>query len=400
MQGPTVDLIWPSLALLFAGAFLGLWRVDTSRKHLMGFAAGFFALFLAMSLHIVFPALGNELLTSVLHGLACLSVIAIVWGAAARLGQKIPLPAMLFVTVVSGGLLFWALDTNKSMAALIIQNGASGILFGTGAITLWIARPMSVLDRIIIWAMGGIAAFGLIRPAVLILQEVEIALLIQRKTEFNTVSLMIITALTVVLATSLIAVAIREAIEIKQGSHRVDPVSGFLDRATFDHACEDALGNAHRLALPATLAVFEIDRFGAFKDEWGQETSNLAIRDLSDILRSCQRDGDIVGRMSEHQFGILLVGMGSDSGLKLALDLRDEIKRKWLEMVTGMVNVSLSCAVVEAPVGQTYLSALRLAFGSLGKAKTSGSNCIIVDGKEVTGQKLGRNETASIVAHG
>ncbi len=50
-------LVWPAFALVFAGIFAGLWYADRVRMHLLGFAAGFFALFLAMTAHFAIPSL-------------------------------------------------------------------------------------------------------------------------------------------------------------------------------------------------------------------------------------------------------------------------------------------------------------------------------------------------------
>jgi len=400
MELAAAELILPLIALVFTAAFLGLWQADQTRPHLLGFAAGFFALFLAMSLHLFFPRLWSALGTTLLHILACCSVIAIAWGSARRLNHKIPLAAMLAVTVLSSAVLYPALDFENNIVALVVQNGASGMLFSISAVTLWLARPISILDRILIWTMASIAAFGLLRPAVLLLMEVEIDALVQRQTEFNTLSLLVMTALTVILALCLVAIAVREALEIRLRSYRSDPISGFLDRHTFEQKCETALANAHRLGLPATLAIFEIDRFEAFKLQWGEETSNLTVRDLSDMLRACQRDGDIAGRIGEGRFGVLLIGMGADSGLKFALTLRENVKREWVKVVTGMMSITLSCAINEGKDGVSFKSVSNRAYASLRQARMVGTNCIFVNGVEFERTELGPAETSNIVAHG
>ncbi len=394
------DLLLPALALVFTIAFVTLWQADPARRHLLGFAVGFFALGLAMSLHMVFPALDTAEITPILHGMACISVIAIVWGCAARLNQKIPLTAMLAVTAVSGAILYPALASGNGTVALVVQNGASGILFGIGAIVLWIARPMDILDRVLVWTMVSIAAFGTVRPAVLMLINADIQAVVERKTAINTASLMFITALAVVLGVSLVAIAIRDAIEIRYRAKRADPVSGFLEQQTFDHAAEEAMSNAHRLGLPASLAVFEIDRFDAFREEWGEETSNLVLRDLADTLRACQRDGDIVGRIGENQFGVLLVGMNAGSGLKLAKNVRDEVERKSYESVGGMMNATLSCGIVEGNLHDSYQYIARQALSSLRDPKSVGSNRIFVNGREHEADRIGRSDTDSIIALG
>lgn len=234
-------LAWPALALVFAGVFAGLWNANRKRMHLLGFGVGFFALFLAMTVVIAAPCANQPVITTGLHLLACISVMAIVWGSLQRLNQRTPIFAMCTLSVFSSALLYLALENAEQEVALLVHNEASGLLFAIGAVLLWTARTTNMLDRILVWTMSLLAIFSLLRPIVLFYLQTGPASLVQHKIEASAASFVLFMVLTAMLGGVHVAIAIHEAIDIRHGSKRTDPVSGFLDQRTFELTGERAL---------------------------------------------------------------------------------------------------------------------------------------------------------------
>ena len=168
-------LIWPLLSFVFAGVFAGLWRAERARVHLLGFFAGFLTLALAMTVYVAFPVLNTATNLTAIHGIACFSVIAIGWGATRRVSQRIPWGTMSAITVLSCVLFYFSLQADELPIALVVQNGSSGLLFGMAAMALWMARTTDILDRILLWTLGLLAGFSLLRPLTMLFLNVEIS---------------------------------------------------------------------------------------------------------------------------------------------------------------------------------------------------------------------------------
>lgn len=400
MQVASVALVWPSLALIFAVIFIGLWRVDRVRQYLLGFAAGFFALAVAMTFHIAFPDWNTPASIALAHGLSCFSIGAIIWGATDRLGQTPPFAAMAAVTLGSCGLLWAALDADKNDVALLAQNGSSGLLFGIGALTLWLCRPADLFDRILVWTMAAIATLGVVRPAILLLTDAPIADIVHRKVDFDALSLIALTVLTVILGLCLVAITIREALDVRQSQTRIDQASGFHNRQTFDDLCRASVSKAARLSLPVSMAVFEIDRLDALKEHWGPDVTGMVLHDIAGSLRASQREGDIVGRVGEAQFAVLLVGVGSASALKLTRAFRAAVDENYREMRTRTLKMTLSCGIVEGRRGERYDSVAARAFGSLELAKKAGTNSVVMNGREVEYSEIDKLASGPLTSFG
>lgn len=393
-------LVWPALALVFAGAFTGLWYLDRARLHLLSFSIGFLALFVSMTLVIAFPAINAAYVLTPLHALACISVMAIVWGAVARLNHRTPLLAMSVLTLVSCLLLFLALETKDHEVALITQNGSSGLLFGIGAISLWTARSTNLLDRMLVWTFSLLSAFSILRPLVLFYLQVEVGPMVERVVELNAVNLVVLTVLTVVLGVILVTIAIQEAMEIRHGDERSDPISGFLDQRTFEFTGERALAKAQRLNMPVTIAVLQFDWFKKVLEKWGPDTSDLVIREIADVVRSWQRDSDVIGRVGEDQFAILFVGVGTDSAQRIVSKLRDDVDEACNERMSGLLKFTLSSSIWEAQSGTGFKGLMRDALTPLSHAEKLGANISFVNGIERQPVSDLTPKDGTFVAHG
>ena len=399
MKEASAALVWPALSLIFAAVFFSLWRLAPLRRHLLGYACAFLALSLAMSFHIALPALNTALAVAVSHGVVCLSIAAISWSSCNRIAQRLPLELMFAVALVSVGLIFVALDTGKEVVALAVQNGSSGVLFGIGAITLWLARPTDFLDRLLVFMMGAFAAVGLTRPAIMILLDVNVERLVQRQTDFNAVSLIVLTVLTVGLGLSLLAIAVRETLEIRTGSQTSDPISGFLDQTTFERSGEALLAKARELKMPARLAIMQLDWFHAVKEKWGEHSSDAIVRQVSDVIRAWQRECDIVGRVGEDRFGILMVGASEKSAIKLLCELRAALDVSCNDSLGRSMKFTVSISLAGSSPGRDFTKLFVLTSKPLERARALGGNVSFVDGTEVQAGTLIPPDIGNISAH-
>lgn len=393
-------LVWPAVAFVFAFAFAGLWLAERARWHLLGFAAGFLALFITMTSVIAFPAFVNAYMMGPIHFLACTSVIAFVWGATARLNQKIPLVAMCAVTLVSTALFLFALGYGEDRVALLAQNGSSAILFGIGAVTLWMARSVNVFDRLLVWTFILLGGFTLMRPLYLFYLDAQFGPIFMHKTQFDAANVVILTVLTAVLGLVLLVMAIQDASEIKHRSERSDPVSGFLDQRTFESVGESAYSKSQRLNMPITMVVLQLDWFEQIMEKWGTDTSDMVLREISDVIRSWQRDSDVIGRVGEDRFAILFVGVGANSAQKITYNLRQDIDAACNDRMSGVLKFTLSSSIHEATSGMSFKGVLKGALAPLVRSRALGSNISFLNGAQMQQSMFTAARDGTFVSHG
>jgi diguanylate cyclase (GGDEF)-like protein/PAS domain S-box-containing protein len=89
---------------------------------------------------------------------------------------------------------------------------------------------------------------------------------------------------------------------------RSDPLTGMLNRRSFDEALESQLAQARRYKRGGALLIADLDRFKQVNDEFGHAAGDEALRLVSRVLASNLRETDTVGRDE----GGLVARLGGD----------------------------------------------------------------------------------------
>jgi diguanylate cyclase (GGDEF)-like protein/PAS domain S-box-containing protein len=89
---------------------------------------------------------------------------------------------------------------------------------------------------------------------------------------------------------------------------RSDPLTGMLNRRSFDESLETQLALARRYKRSGALLIADLDRFKQVNDEFGHAAGDEALRVVSRVLASNLRETDTVGRDE----GGLVARLGGD----------------------------------------------------------------------------------------
>lgn len=89
---------------------------------------------------------------------------------------------------------------------------------------------------------------------------------------------------------------------------RTDPLTGMLNRRSFDESLEAQLAYARRYKRGGALLVIDLDRFKQINDEFGHAAGDEALRLVSRVLAENLRGTDVVGRDE----GGLVARLGGD----------------------------------------------------------------------------------------
>ncbi|HEX4464608.1 MAG TPA: sensor domain-containing diguanylate cyclase [Solirubrobacterales bacterium] len=95
---------------------------------------------------------------------------------------------------------------------------------------------------------------------------------------------------------------------------RSDPLTGMLNRRSFDESLAAQLAHARRYKRSGALLIADLDRFKQINDEFGHAAGDEALRMVSRVLAENLRETDLVGRdegglvarLGGDEFGLLL----------------------------------------------------------------------------------------------
>ncbi len=89
---------------------------------------------------------------------------------------------------------------------------------------------------------------------------------------------------------------------------RTDPLTGMLNRRSFDESLGAQLAQARRYKRGGALLIVDLDRFKQINDEFGHAAGDEALRTVSRVLAENLRETDTVGRDA----GGLVARLGGD----------------------------------------------------------------------------------------
>ncbi len=85
-----------------------------------------------------------------------------------------------------------------------------------------------------------------------------------------------------------------------------DWMTGLYNRRYFDEVLQHEVSRAERTGDPLTLALFDIDHFKSFNDNYGHEAGDEVIRAVAQQLLSFVRSSDIACRVGGEELALLL----------------------------------------------------------------------------------------------
>lgn len=143
--------------------------------------------------------------------------------------------------------------------------------------------------------------------------------------------------------TAVTAVDITEAKEAQEALEwraSVDSLTGLWNRYQFDARFHDAFIRYNRYGSPASLIMFDLDRFKSVNDRFGHTIGDDVLRGISRRLAPVLRELDVFARWGGEEFVILLPETGIDYAVEVAERLREEVQGETFPVV-GQVTISL-----------------------------------------------------------
>ena len=183
-----------------------------------------------------------------------------------------------------------------------------------------------------------------------------------------------------VLARSVIAPIERRSTALRRLAG-TDPLTGALNRRSFENHAATVLARRSADHTPMTLVLIDIDHFKCINDHHGHDGGDRVLKEFA--LRMAHNCTGSEGpfRVGGEEFAVLLADTAIEAGLKRAEALRQVVESA---PFNGIGRLTASFGVATASAAETLASVLKRADRALYRAKEGGRNRVAADPADTT----------------
>lgn len=160
----------------------------------------------------------------------------------------------------------------------------------------------------------------------------------------------------------------------------IDPLTGLYNDRHFQIITEAELKRAKKYELPLTIIILDADNFGMYTALYGHETGEMALKEISLIVKNSCRKEDMVFRLKRNMFALLLLNIAREGAHRLGGRLRENIEKFHFKgeekMPAKKMTVSGGISVYPED-GKNSHTLIIAAEEALSTAKQSGKNRIL-----------------------
>lgn len=186
---------------------------------------------------------------------------------------------------------------------------------------------------------------------------------------------------------AIISSCFRNAVSRQQISQltRLDPLTEISNLSGFEKDIAREIARARRAEQPLTVLVMEVDGYEDLYQHYGERRGNFVVRKVAERLSSDLRQTDLLARLGQPKFAVLLPNSGELIGQEVAERMRCDIEDFPIDDGRGAVlQVCLSIgAVTWEPMQYPAVDMPRLAQqmqtagnNGLDTARSRGGNCV------------------------
>lgn len=158
-----------------------------------------------------------------------------------------------------------------------------------------------------------------------------------------------------------------------------DEVTGLYNALYFDERLTEEVKRARRYEFNLALLLIDIDGFTRFNDSFGQAEGNALLKDVSEVLREHTRETDVLSRLENDEFGVLLVESEKSNAILIGERIRMALEVRSLGRPVGRqrIRITISAGLSAFPEDSRSREELvEHAAGALLQARKRGGNQI------------------------
>ena len=128
-----------------------------------------------------------------------------------------------------------------------------------------------------------------------------------------------------------------------------DGLTGVHNRRHIEQLLREMFEHSTRLHEPMACVMFDLDHFKAVNDTYGHQAGDEVLRQSAQILATCAREIDRVGRYGGEEFIVLLPGTVLDAAVTFAERVRQELEGHLFRFEGGSLRRTTSVGVAAWP---------------------------------------------------
>jgi diguanylate cyclase (GGDEF)-like protein len=180
-----------------------------------------------------------------------------------------------------------------------------------------------------------------------------------------------------------LGIALHNLGRLKQVEHLafLDDLTHLYNTRYLDVALDRELASGR----PFTVLFLDLDHFKAVNDQHGHLSGSRMLIEVARVLRACVRDDDVVVRYGGDEYIVLLVGIDSGGGLKVAERIRRAIEdHRFLSREGSKVRVTASIGLASFPEhAQGKAEILDFADRAMYRGKRSTRNVVYMASRDL-----------------
>ena len=156
---------------------------------------------------------------------------------------------------------------------------------------------------------------------------------------------------------------------------RRDTLTEAFNRRAFTEFADKEWSRSVRNDYPLSMLTVDIDHFKNFNDQYGHQTGDAALVQVSRVAQSALRASDIWCRYGGEEFVALLPNTSLSQAMAIAERVRQSVERTTIVSARGSLSVSVSIGVAERSSNHSSIEeVLAISDAALYKAKAAGRN--------------------------
>ncbi|MDX1569886.1 MAG: EAL domain-containing protein [Xanthomonadales bacterium] len=166
-----------------------------------------------------------------------------------------------------------------------------------------------------------------------------------------------------------------------------DLVTGLHNRQFMVQSLQEAITATQQESQSHSLVMLEIDNFKSVLEQVGLAGVDLLLGDIAKLIRDCQTESEIAGRMADHTFVILCKKQPMEHAAKIGEAIRAAVEGHISEISDKSVTLTVSVGVSRSTESVTNpQDLLSMVSGAMRQASSAGGNKVeIYDPAKVTG---------------
>lgn len=123
-----------------------------------------------------------------------------------------------------------------------------------------------------------------------------------------------------------------------------DTLSGVFNRNGLKKALAREIERCERYSSALAVLMLDLDGFGAINEQFGRQTGDRILKGLGNVLDGLTRRTDVIARLDNDEFCLLLPGLGNAEAVQAARRFQREIAT-WSSAAIHGVPITLTCGV-------------------------------------------------------